>query len=225
MLCLVVSATFGQTLGNGKIKAEFGKYGLKSVHDLILDRSVMFGEDHWSITINDKSIKSAELKPSKISKGKNSLSYYYQAHPFAVEVAYELKPGWRFVSKQLIVSNLKGGDYHIDRVEVFRGILDTPIADEHVIRTAREVFRKHHELRDFGAFVRFNPSWGAFFLVQNPFMEWQSDGGAYSIGYGLDMPWKHDYGPFKSDRGCIGTYKLAGRRSPPYMDSHPKWIM
>ena len=100
------------------------------------------------------------------------------------------------------------------------------VEDQHVIQTASETLRQHRGLGDYGVFLRFeNNSWGAFVLAQNPFLKWQSNGADFSLSYKVDMDWKLEYGRFKSDRGMIGTYKLIGQRTSPYMPSHPKWVM
>ena len=78
---------------------------------------------------------------------------------------------------------------------------------------------------DFGAFLRFKESWGAFVLVQNPFLQWENKASLFSLSYEPRMSWKSEYGRFASDRGCIGTYKLSGHRTPAYLDSHPEWSL
>lgn len=221
--CLIESVVFSEELRNDKIRAELGPDGLMSVYDILLEKAVRFKSDYWSITLDGQTIRSQDLRSVAIQSYKNGLCYVYNAEPFAIEVRYQLKPEWRFISKQIVVRHLNSGDFHIDHVEVFHGNLKRAAEKTHIIQTAREVFRKHHDLGDYGFFQRYGSEWGAFFLVQNPFLESQVKGTSYAIGYTPNMPWKSENGPYHSDRGCIGTYKLTGRYSPSYMNSHPEW--
>lgn len=215
-----------ESLGNEKIKVEFDKYGLSSVHDQILNKTLKLGNDNWSIAIDGKIIDSSGLKPKKITKGQNSLNYLYNAGRFTIEVVYELKPDWRFVSKQMFVTDNENGQYNVDSVTIFQAKMKTDVEDQHVIQTAWETYRTHHGHGDCGVFLRFDKeSWGAFVLAQNPFLKWQMDGSDFSLSYKVDMEWKSPYGPFKSDRGMIGTYKLIGQKTSPYMPPHPEWLM
>jgi len=210
-------------LGNERIEAQFNDHGLVAVKDLALDRTIRFVYDRFSVTIDGVKIDSASLAHDGIRKSKNKVVYLLEATPYLMKVIYELKPGWRFVSKQLFISKKGGGNFHVNEVEVFRCRIGNRIGSDYAVRTAKEGFIKHHELRDYGAFLRFDSSWGAFVLVQNPFQTWHRKGTDFSITYPAQMDWKSEYGSFVSDRGCIGTHQLTGRRIPGRMVE--EWLM
>ncbi|MEN6311252.1 MAG: hypothetical protein ABFD80_06900, partial [Acidobacteriota bacterium] len=65
------------------------------------------------------------------------------------------------------------------------------------------------------------PSWGMFFVFQNPFMTWKRDGRRVAASYAPDMDWNPDDGPFASDRLCLGLYELGGVRFP--AKAAPEW--
>lgn len=210
-------------LRNEKIEVHFGDHGLTAVKDLALKRTVKFAYDRFSVTIDGAKINSELLTSKDVEKQKNQLTYSFDSARYFTKVVYELKPGWRFVSKQLFITDKESGGFRVNDVAVFRCRLDGSIASDYTIRTAKPGFIKHHQLKDYGAFLRFDSSWGAFVLVQNPFLTWQRADKDFSITYPAEMDWKAEYGSFPSDRGCIGTYQLTGRRNPRQMVE--EWVM
>ena len=58
------------------------------------------------------------------------------------------------------------------------------------------------------------PGYGLFFVVQNPFMQWQRAGQQVSVSYAPEMDWRPNYGPFPGDRVCLGPYGLSGHGFP-----------
>ena len=58
------------------------------------------------------------------------MTYTYQAGDQQLRVVYELKAGWKFVSKRLVLTLSPGSTMRIDAAEVFRGELKTPVARE-----------------------------------------------------------------------------------------------
>lgn len=211
------------TLSNERIEVKFNGRGLVAVKDIALDRMIRFFHDSFSVTIDGERIDSASLVLGGIGKSKGRIVYSFESGPYSIRIVYELKSGWRFISKQLFISKNGGGDFHVNEVEVFRFRIDNRIDSDYAIRTAKEGFIKHHELRDYGAFVRFDSSWGAFVLVQNPFQTWLREGSNFFLTYPARMDWKSEYGSFVSDRGCIGIYQLTGHRIPGRMVE--EWLM
>ncbi|MBN1422039.1 MAG: hypothetical protein JXP34_24920, partial [Planctomycetes bacterium] len=139
----------------------------------------------------------------------------YAARGSAVRVIYELKPGRRFIAKRIVLDLPAGATARVDSVEVLRGRIRAPLAGEHRIGGgSRGVF-----LRFAGTGEEGRP--GAFLVLQNPFMKWERKDERISMTYAPDMEWKAEYGPFESDRACIGFYRESGVRFP--AQNLPEW--
>ena len=200
-------------LTNQQLEAEFDDRGLVSIRDRGLDQALVV-HDGFSITVGDVPIDGSALRKPTRDQKEVTITYRYESAPYTVEIVYELKPQWRFISKQLLLSVEGKPSFHVGAVNGFRASIDRPIADEY----------RHHG-GSYGAFLRFGqlarPSLGAFFVVQNPFMLWARDGQGVSVSYLADMDWRSADGPFASDRACIGLYKPTGTRFPARMV--PEW--
>jgi hypothetical protein len=202
-----------QILLNERLRVEFNERGLAAIEDLALARAIGFGEDNFSIVIDGKEVRSETLTPQPPRKEGNRLIYNYVSPPYTLEAVYELRPGWRFVSKQILVKSPAGSEFHVQQMKVFR---------IHLVAPPREVYtldrsNRGLETGDYGAFLRFDDALGMFALVQNPFLKVHQDGASFEITYNPEMDWKAEYGAFESDRGCLGTYMLTGRRLPDKM--------
>jgi hypothetical protein len=209
----VPAAKCEHVLSNEKVRAEFDGHGLASIEDLALGKSFHFREDNFSIVIDGREIRSEALATTGPRKGGNHLTYRYTSDLYTVEVVYELRPGWRFVSKQLFITGEPGSRFRVNRVTLFRVTLRSPTHDIYVVRRPKPRL----ETKDYGAFLRFDGSHGLFVLVQNPFLEFQPKGDSFAIHYSPEMNWQASYGPFASDIGCLGPYALTGRRLPEKM--------
>lgn len=199
--------------GNATVErtSAYGAHGLVSVGSFRLER------DAFAVSIDGSRYASESLKPAPPKVEVNRIVYGYSGAPYKVEVVYESRPEWSFVSKQLFVTAQPGAKFRVDDVEVFRAALDSTPAGVQTIERANPRF----ETRHYGAFLRFGGHRGLMALVQNPFLNFESKGGAFSIRYRPDMEWRAEYGPFASDRGCLGEYTLSGRRIPAEMT--PEW--
>jgi len=224
VLCAITSAGSAETLSNTKIKAEFNEKGLVSLYDKQLKQTIRFSRDHWSFIIDNSLVDSSILSAREHVQESNRMRYVFREGQFNIEVVYELKPGWRFITKQLFVTNKKDDVYTVRHVNVFHGHLDN--MPKHVyVANLGEKYKKARQLGDYASFVRMDNRWGGMFLVQNPFMEWKFQEGDFSLDYRADMNWKTEYGPFASDRACIGTYGLTGQLSPGAMSHRVSWLL
>ena len=176
-----------ETLSNAKVEAVFNKSGLVSLTDKELGKSLEFKNDNFSFTIDNSMVDSSivSLKSSKLEG--NTMRYSFTEGGFNIEVVYELKTDWRFISKQLIITNKNNDTYTVKHIDVCNGRL---------VNTPKEIYlagldanaRKSRGLGDYAAFARMDDKWGGMFLVQNPFMLWKFDKGAFSMDY------RHRYG-------------------------------
>jgi len=206
-------------LSNDKIKVELDQAGLIAIEDLKLRKRITFKSDRFSLTINGQTINNDSLSAIDIRDSGDKITYTYAVDPYTIDVEYQLKSDWQFVSKQLFVNSSIKADIKVNKVEVFNTeITENPVS-EYVPRTKRPQLGTE----EYGAFLRFEDASGLFIIVQNPFLDYERDGKSFSIKYTPDMDWKSEYGPFASDRGCIGTYKLTGQRVSAKLIPEWKW--
>ncbi|MCK5173535.1 MAG: hypothetical protein KAR47_09090 [Planctomycetes bacterium] len=225
VFCSVLSSVAtAETLSNARIMAEFDDEGLVALTDKQLRRTLRFGGDHFSFIIDNSLVDSSLLTVKEHTAESGRIRYLFSEGSFTVEVVYELKPGWRFITKQLFVTNKKNDVYTVRHVDVFRGYLANSAKQIYLAGLSEKV-RKSKKLGDYAAFVRMDDRWGGMFLVQNPFMQWKFEGGDFSMDYRADMEWKAEYGPFASDRACIGTYDLTGQLHSGAMGHRESWLL
>jgi len=225
MSCLVLSAmSAAETLSNATVRAEFNEQGLVSLTDKRLEQTLHFAGDHWSFITDNTLVDSPILSAREHVPESGRIRYSFREGQFDVEVVYELKPGWRFITKQLFVTNKKDNVFTVRHVDVFHGHLNNRPKQVYVANLG-EKFMKSRGLGDYAAFVRMDDDWGGMFLVQNPFAQWHFEEGDFSVDYRADMTWRTEYGPFASDRACIGIYALAGEFGPGAIDHHGSWLL
>ncbi|HYA48724.1 MAG TPA: hypothetical protein VEG35_03410 [Burkholderiales bacterium] len=206
------------SLDNGRLRAEFNDRGLVALSDIRSGRRVALSADPTSVTIGDEKICVAELGPAEVETKPAKLTFRYIRDPYTFDVSYELRPGWAFLSKQIVVTSAGRSAFRVKEVALLDTKLDQAVLDELKLADGR-----------WGSFCRFGapgaaagpPAWGLFFAVQNPFLAWKRDGQSVSASYAPDMEWKPDYGPFASDRLCIGLYGLSGVHFP--AKAVPEW--
>ncbi|MGD1008865.1 MAG: hypothetical protein ABR951_01800 [Candidatus Aminicenantales bacterium] len=205
-------------LENELIKAEFNDRGLVSLTGIRANRKIVFSADPSSLTVDGAKISVESFGQAELEMKPARLTYRYTQDPYTIEVVYELRPGWGFLSKQVILTSAVSAPFHVNEVSPLASSLSLPVLEELKIADGR-----------WGSFCRFGggeaasdmPSWGLFFVVQNPFMAWKRDGRSASASYAPEMDWKPDDGPFASDRLCIGLYELSGVRFP--AQAVPEW--
>lgn len=73
--------------------------------------------DHLTLEVNKKPIEGAGLRAAMVKADVSTLAYTFKTALSKIQVVYELGAGWRFVSKQILVSALKEGSFSVDRVE------------------------------------------------------------------------------------------------------------
>ena len=194
------------TLDNGVVKVELGPGGLETIHDTQTGRTVQFAADRFSLRVDGREIDSGELEPVVKKEGDHAAGYTYQSGDYTVRAVYELKDGWRFVSRQLFLTGPEGKEMFVEKVQAFDGRVDNPVADPYRLSGGRYGV----SLRMKDAPEAEDAAWGCFLLVQNPYTDVQAEGAQVALTYEPQMKWKSRYGPFPADRLCIGTYALTG---------------
>ena len=201
------------TLSNGKLTAGFNGRGLVSVADHPLT------EDNFSLVLDGKSYESSTLANPLQKSIAGRITFTYTAGRYTIDVVYELRSDWQFLSKQLIVTADPAAKFRIDEVAVFRSSVTEPVHEAYVIHRAR----KNLGTSEYGAALRFDESQGLLAIVQNPFLTFQHDGGRFTLDYKPDLQWDMAWGAFESDRGMLAPTHLTGRRLPEKMI--PEWSL
>jgi hypothetical protein len=201
------------SLSNGILKAEFNQRGLASLDNL------SFPKDDFSLVLSGQAFDSASLETPSRKVEERRVTYSWVAGPYRIDAVYELRPGWRFLGKRLVVVSAPAGKFRIDEVAVFRGAVNEPVRDAYILKRGR----KDLGTGDYAGFLRFGDGRGLFAAVQNPFLAVEAQGGAFTISYKPDMEWTLEWGPFEADRGLLAPYRLTGRRQPERM--LPEWSL
>ena len=216
-LVLCADVISAQTLANGLVRAEFGPRGVTSIADVADSRTHQFRGDDFAVTIDHRAYESATLGAPERRATSGGVAYRYRAGQFAIDVTYELKPGWRFVSKQVAVTPDSATSFHVDDVVLFRETLTEPVVD--VFKPAGS--RPSVGTLEYGAALRFADRRSLLLVAQNPFLRFTIENGVATLRYAPDMEWNSSYGAFTSDRGLIAPVRLTGRRQPARMI--PEW--
>jgi len=221
--CVSSYAVHGAELKNSQVTAQFGDRGLTSVAASGSNEVIHFESDEFAVSIDGHRFESARLTPQVTSGPENRVTYRYQLGAYRVDAVYEIKPGWRFVSKQLQVVRTPHPSFVVSSVEPLRMAVTEAISSAFTPGTYLPQFgggdewKRWIRTRDFVTFLRFSPHRGLILLAQNPFLEFSRDGQKVGLRYAPEMRWQSDWGPFLSDLACIGPYQLSGRRIPARM--------
>ena len=206
-------------LANDVLRAELGDRGLTRLETAGSRSSFGFNSDEFSISIDGKTWRSEDLGRPKIRQQEHRFEYGYEAGGHALTVVYELRPGWRFVSKQIVVTAVPGKNFRAGRIEVVRASLAEAPASVYVHKSRFPRL----ETRNYGAFLRLAGQRGLLALVQNPFVDVTADRNTFALSYIADMDWSAEYGPFVSDRACLAPYRNSGE--PVNLAMIPEWKM
>ena len=206
-------------LANARLRAEFGPRGLVALTDVARHTVYRLTRDEFVITLGGVRYDSRSLPTPQLTShnAQRIVVFYWTAAPYRIDVVYELRSEWGFVSKQIFVTGGGGGVYHVDDVTVFDAALVDTIRNAYVPGSHRATLGTG----DYGGALRFAGGRGLLAVVQNPFLEFRRDGNAFAIRYQPDMDWRAEYGPFASDRGLLAPVRLSGRTIPARM--LPEW--
>jgi len=208
-----------QALSNEFIRAEFAGPHLAAMIDLRGGFTLHIGEEDFALTIGGQAIKGRTLTSVKTQRSGTTYIIEYRTIPYIVKVIYELRPGWHFLTKQLMIEPLSPVDYRVNEIQAFGAALQ-PAAQDELPLSARGSWGILYRYPKGTGSSRI-PAFGAFLLYQNPFNLWAKDGQAMTASYAPEIDWKAAYGPYISDRFCIGLYPLSGTVFP--ARAIPEW--
>jgi hypothetical protein len=205
------------SLSNDRITADFNERGLSALHDDATRATYHFSRDDFEFTIAGKRYDSGSLgTPTRKNEDESRVvTYTFNDGPYQFDVIYELRQGWRFLSKQIVVTGR--GKFRVDSVTVFHALINEPVKEDYVIARARQ----NLGTGDYGACLRFDHSRGLLVAAQNPFLAFQRNAGVFSLSYKPEMDWDAAWGPFEADRGLLAPYQMADDPVPDKM--LPEW--
>ena len=164
--------------------------------------------DSAALTVNGEKLATPGSTLVATERQPGVITFSYEAGGKQFQVRFEVKPNWHFVSKQIRFTLPPDGTCHVEAAEVFRADLKTHIAREHKASHASgAVFLRLGQANS-------PPKFGVFLALQNPFLKWERQDGQIAMSYAPDMQWRAAYGPFESDRVCLGLYELSGVEFP-----------
>ncbi|MBI3567997.1 MAG: hypothetical protein HY084_07335 [Gemmatimonadetes bacterium] len=206
-----------QSLRNSLLEADFGPRGLTSITTLADHRIDSLRSDDFALSVANLAFESTNLPAPTRHSTAHSVSFTYDAKPFAITVTYELKSDWTFVSKQITLTSDTVDRFVVDSITPFATTFaETPTG---VFRPTS--VRPSLGTADYGAAVRFGDDRSLLIVAQNPFLHADLHGNAFSLRYTPQMEWQKSYGPFHSDRAFIAPVRLSGHRLPAHMI--PEW--
>ncbi len=205
-------------LQNGQITADFDDGGLTGLALANSPAKLSFDKDTAKLTIDGEPLAVPALQLTATAHDEQSVTYTYAAGNKQLKVVYELKPSWQFVSKQLLLTLPKDSKCRVNDVEVFRSELHTSVARE--IKASNGSGAVFLRLGKPDA----KATWSAFLAIQNPFLKWQRKDSQIAMGYQPEFEWSAAYGPFASDRVCIGLQTLTGNEMPMHNLAEWKYV-
>ncbi|MGI8498838.1 MAG: hypothetical protein ACR2OG_14790 [Gemmatimonadaceae bacterium] len=206
-------------LSNAHVRAELGERGLTALVDRTDNTIFRFAQDGFRLVLDTSVLESRALARPTRRTAQGRVIYGWLAGPYRIEVIYELRPGWRFLSKQLVITGSPSRSFRVHDVTV----LDATLGDAPSEILTPGSRRADLQTGDYAAVLRFAGAHGLLATAQNPFLRVEHDTRAVSIRYVPDMEWRTSYGPFATDRALLAPYRLTGRRLPERM--HPEWQM
>ncbi|HXH06117.1 MAG TPA: hypothetical protein VNI83_05945 [Vicinamibacterales bacterium] len=207
------------TLSNGRVSASFGDRGLAAIADAAIGASYRFRADDFLLVIDGRTIDSRTLdRPERRREG-DSVVFAWNAEPYRLETRYHIRPGWRFVAKDLVVVGAGGDSYRLERIAPLRAELGEPAIDTYAPRSPRPDLGTG----DYGISLRLARGRALLALVQNPFLETRAAQAAFEVAYAPAMTWRAADGPFIADRALLVPARLTGRRVPARMI--PEWAL
>jgi hypothetical protein len=210
-------------LKNAKLTATFGPRGLVAIADEDVGEKVEFAQDEFALRVDDASIRSADLHPS-VEKQEAQVVYHFKEAAYAIDAVYELRSGWRFVTKRIELAASPVPTYKLRKIEPLLVTLREAIEGEFTPRTylpqfgpPRPALALEFPTGQYGTFLRLKDNRGVMLAVQNPFLTVARSRQQTSIDYEPQMMWQNAWGSWSSDAAVIGLYRQSGRRIPATM--------
>ena len=219
IVLLAASGTVAQAqvLSNTHLRAKFGPRGLQSITDIAAAHTDRIGRDGFAITLGGTTIDSRTLPSPGRESTVDGVTYHWRVNAWQVHVVYALKPGQRFVSKQLSVTALAARSFRVDSIT----LLDLSLAAPPVSVFRPMSAKPSLGTLEYGAALRSSARRSVLVVAQNPFLRVTTSGRDVAMRYAPQMEWRAQYGTFTSDAAMIAPVALSGRMVDAEMT--PEW--
>ncbi len=217
IVVLCTRALDAQALRNRHLQVTFGARGIASITDLASNSTDRLRSDDAAIVIGADTFDTRLLAAPTRAVTHDAIAYRYRAGTYLLDVTYELKPDWLFVSKQLSVTALVARKFTVNDITLFRATLaKAPVS---VVRPMSA--RPFLGTFEYGAALRVDATHSLLMIAQNPFLLATTARNVVSLRYAPEMEWNGGDGAFVSDRALLAPVRLSGRMLPAAMT--PEW--
>jgi hypothetical protein len=172
-------ASRATTLGNGRISLVFGDRGLTALTDVRIGRTFRVKDDGFRVSVDGRAIESTALKDPHRQAERERVTYRWTSSGYEIDVVYEVKPEWLFVSKQIFIAKAPSQSYRVNEIEAFRMQLTEEVSDSFIPKSARP----NLGTADSGVCLRFSDKRGLLATVQNPFLPAEVQRDRFSVRY------------------------------------------
>ena len=109
----------GPFLENENLRADFAGVRLVALTDLKSGFQLRLSDESFSLTVDGEKLGTGSLRLDGFNLNRSILSITYKGLRHKVNVLYELRPGWRFLTKQIAVEPTPLKDLRIAEVKGF----------------------------------------------------------------------------------------------------------
>ena len=210
----------------------FDRRGLVSMEDAALGRTFHFKTDRFRARNQSAADRQCWIRAVAVKAEPSRLTYTFRTEAFEINVVYELRAGWRFASKQVLVSGVHAGSFHVGAAEPLQFEIEDllvrtlraeqPVPEAHPLRAAGYLPPFTRRTRELGTpapnLTLPSCAWrrreGFSMLLQ--ILSSSASARAKSFRCATRRRWirKTAWGPFPCDRACLGPYRLSGRKIP-----------
>ena len=145
-------------LANENLRAVFSQRGLVSLLDVRAGSTILFKDESFALTVNGRLISAASIGNGELKVEKERLTFSLHDGGFTIRAAYELKPGWHFLTKQIFIEPPLGTAFHVGEIRALTATLGAAPREELKLSEGR-----------FGTIARFGgagrlPAYSLFLL-------------------------------------------------------------
>ena len=204
------------SLVNTSVRADFGPRGLTNLTDLTSGKSVQFNQDEFYVSVGADIFLSSSYTPVVEQQTSTNRVYLFTYGQWTFRAAYELKPNWNFVSKQIQITTTATTYFTVNQVDVMRGGLSPTIISQQSVNS--------------GWLLRLNDgpttpvSHSLFLNLQTPYAGGSVTGQTITSSYAPGLNWNMSYGTFASDRFLMGLCMTSGVTYPASILSEWQYI-
>lgn len=205
------------TLENDQVKLSLDKSGSLTFYDKKNQTLLTLNNNQSQVVIDGLQIDLTNQDICKVKKSRNSIMLTCQKQGYVIDIVYELKDDWRFISKLIRIESLADNKFTVNKLKLF----DNKISEEILSQTSI-YYKKYGLSLRLKEFENGQPGSACFMTVQNPFTTFKVQDNEVNIAYSPEINWDQTVELFESDRLCFGFADLTGREVRARMI--PEWV-